>query len=70
MSDDAGRIDLALRWVFARAAERGEREGALELLALARDSQSEIEKRDEIAWSSLFRSLFSAAEFRYLVDIE
>ncbi|YCM44389.1 DUF1549 domain-containing protein [Verrucomicrobiaceae bacterium 227] len=70
VSDDAGRIDLALRWVFARAAERGEREGALELLALARDSQSEIEKRDEIAWSSLFLSLFSAAEFRYLVDIE
>ena len=69
-NDDAGRIDLAMRWVFSRAATAEENEGALALLALTRDTGAEIEDRDVSAWSTLFLSLFSTAEFRYLVDIE
>ncbi|MFT5857769.1 MAG: hypothetical protein ACI8XO_005031 [Verrucomicrobiales bacterium] len=70
VSDDVGRIDLAMRWAFARAATAAEQQGALALLALTRDTQAEIADRDESAWSTLFLSLFSTAEFRYLVDIE
>jgi hypothetical protein len=69
-SDDAGRVDLALSWVFSRKASKEEQAGALALLALTRETETEIENRDESAWSTLFLSLFSAAEFRYLVDIE
>jgi hypothetical protein len=68
--DDAARIDLAMRWVFTRAATAEEKKGALALLALTRDTEAEMDDRDESAWSSLFLSLFSTAEFRYLVDIE
>lgn len=69
-NDDAGRINLAMRWVFSRVATVDEQKGALALLALTRDSEAEIEDRAESAWSTLFLSLFSTAEFRYLVDIE
>lgn len=69
-NDDAGRIDLAIRWVFSRAATAEEQEGALALLALTRNTEEEMGSRDERAWSTLFLSLFSTAEFRYLVDIE
>jgi hypothetical protein len=68
--NDAGKIDLAMRWVFSREATVAEQEGAHALLALTRDAEAEIEDRDESAWSTLFLSLFSTAEFRYLVDIE
>jgi len=68
--NDASRVDLAMRWVFSRAATVAEQEGALALLALTRDTEAEIEGRNESAWSTLFLSLFSTAEFRYLVDIE
>ncbi len=68
--NDTGRIDLAMRWVFSRAATAEEQEGARALLALTRNTEAEIEDRDESAWSTLFLSLFSTAEFRYLVDIE
>ena len=68
--NDAEKIDLAMRWVFSRGATEEETKGALALLSLTRDSKSEIKDRDQSAWSSLFLSLFSTAEFRYLVDIE
>ena len=68
--NDAGKIDLAMRWVFSRGATAEEKKGALALLSLTRNSKTEIKNRDESAWSSLFLSLFSTAEFRYLVDIE
>lgn len=68
--NDAEKIDLAIRWVFSRGATAEEKKGALALLSLTRDSITEIKNRDESAWSSLFLSLFSTAEFRYLVDIE
>lgn len=68
--DDHSRIDLAIQWVFSRSATAEEKRGASALLALTRDSTAEIEDRDERAWSTLFLSLFSTAEFRYLVDIE
>ena len=55
---------------FSRGATAEEKKGALALLSLTRDSKTEIKNRDESAWSSLFLSLFSTAEFRYLVDIE
>ena len=56
--------------MFSRAATAEEQEGARALLALTRNTEAEIEDRDESAWSTLFLSLFSTAEFRYLVDIE
>jgi len=68
--NDARKIDLAMRWVFSREATVAEQEGAHALLALTRDAEAEIEDRDESTWSTLFLSLFSTAEFRYLVDIE
>jgi len=68
--NDADRIDLAMRWVFSRGATKAEQKGALALLSLTKDSKTEIKDRNESAWSSLFLSLFSTAEFRYLVDIE
>lgn len=68
--NDAERINLAMRWAFSRSATKEEQQGALKLLSLTRDSQTEIKDRNESAWSSLFLSLFSTAEFRYLVDIE
>ena len=70
VKDDAGRVDLAMRWVFSRGATVEEQEGALALIALTRDTEEETEGRNESAWSTLFLSLFSTAEFRYLVDIE
>lgn len=71
VSDDAGRIDLAMRSTFSRAASPMEQEGALALLELTRNSTGEeIKNRDESAWSTLFLSLFATAEFRYLVDIQ
>ena len=68
--NDAEKIDLAMRWVFSRGATSEEKKGALALLSLTRNSKTEVKNRDESAWSSLFLSLFSTAEFRYLVDIE
>ena len=59
-----------MRWVFSRGATVEEQEGALALIALTRDTEEETEGRNESAWSTLFLSLFSTAEFRYLVDIE
>ncbi|MDA7882341.1 DUF1553 domain-containing protein [Akkermansiaceae bacterium] len=67
VNDDLGRINLVMQRVFSRAATSEEQGGALALLALARDAEA---GSDESAWSSLFLSLFSTAEFRYLVDIE
>jgi len=67
--NDAEKIDLAMRWVFSRGATKEEKKGALALLSLTRNSKTEMENRDESAWTSLFLSLFSTAEFRYLVDV-
>lgn len=68
--NNADKIDLAMRWVFSRGATAEEKKGALALLSLTQDSKTACKNRDESAWSSLFLSLFSTAEFRYLVDIE
>ncbi|MDB2673715.1 DUF1553 domain-containing protein, partial [Akkermansiaceae bacterium] len=68
--NDTGRIDLAMSWTFSRRATAEEKKGALALIALEQNPEAKIEDRDERAWSSLFLSLFSTAEFRYLVDIE
>ena len=68
-ADDAGRIDLALRWTFSRPATAEEREEALKFLEQIRNPGTEVDDRDAIAWAALFVSLFSTAEFRYLVDI-
>ena len=62
VTTDADRIDLALRWAFARPATLEESEAALHLLEAA---TGEVK-----AWTALFLSLYSTAEFRYLVDIE
>ena len=69
-TDDAARVDLAMRWVFARAASEEEKQAALKLLEPILKSETEIKDRDAKAWAALFQSLFATAEFRYLVDVQ
>jgi len=70
VSDDVGRVDLAIRWAFGRGATEVEREEALHLLEPIKKSETEIKDRDVAAWTTMFQALFATAEFRYLVDIE
>ncbi len=69
-TDDAARVDLAMRWAFSRAPTEEERQDAFKLLKLILKAKKEIKNRDANAWAALFQSLFATAEFRYLVDIE
>jgi hypothetical protein len=70
VTDDATRVDLAMRWSIGRGATEVEREEALKLIEPIRNAETEIKDRDVAAWATLFRALFATAEFRYLVDIE
>jgi len=69
-ADDAGRVDLAMRWVTGRRAADMDRKEALKLIDSIRKSETDIKDRDVAAWATLFQALFATAEFRYLVDIE
>lgn len=65
-TNDAARIDLAMHWVFARSATSEECEAAIQLM----ESMPTSEDASVKSWTALFLSLYSTAEFRYLVDIE
>ncbi len=66
-TDDAGRVALAMRWALGRAPSDSERTAALQLVS---DVQQAGANASVDAWSAWFLTLFSTAEFRYLVDID
>ncbi len=67
--DDAARVTLATRWSLGREPSDVERAAAMQLVNDVRQSESgEVTERG--AWSAWFLTLFSTAEFRYLVDVE
>ena len=67
---DAERADLAMRWAFGRCATDAERAGALRLMQLVRKTTPASKNRDVAAWAAWFHTLFTTAEFRFLVDIK
>lgn len=68
-SDDAGRAELAIRWTLSRQITAAEREGALGLVAQIRVANANSDDREVDAWAAWFHTLFTTAEFRYLVDL-
>ncbi len=78
-TDDAGRVALAMRWSLGRVPSDSEQAAALQLVHDMRhregqesssDSQQGGSEEMEVdAWTAWFLTLFSTAEFRYLVDI-
>ena len=67
---ESEKIDLAFRWCFNRAPTPEEVGGARELLQSIRESDKNADDSEVKTWSALFVSVFSTAEFRYLMDIE
>ena len=68
-TSDAERADLAVRWTLARGISDSERAGALQLVQQVRQAEPRGADRDVDAWAAWFHTLFTTAEFRYLVDI-
>jgi len=66
--DDAMRADLSVRWALSRSITDTEREGALQLVNQIRKAAPEGGNAEEDAWAAWFHTLFTTAEFRYLVD--
>ncbi|MEZ6051318.1 MAG: DUF1553 domain-containing protein [Planctomycetaceae bacterium] len=77
-TDDAGRVALAMQWALGRTPTAAESEAALQLVHEVQ--QAETPASDETTengadpklvngWSAWFLTLFTTAEFRYLVDI-
>ncbi len=78
VSDDAGRVALAMQWALGRLPSDAESEAALQLIQQVQQAEvpevKEAETSDEDprivnAWSAWFLTLFTTAEFRYLVDL-
>ncbi len=69
-TDDAARVDLAMRWALARRPSDSERADALRLVDEVRNTESRSDASEERAWAAWFHALFSGAEFRYLVDVD
>ena len=68
-TDDAQRADLAVRWAYARDISDAERDGTLRLVQQIQQTEPDGANRDVDAWAAWFHTLFTTAEFRYLVDI-
>jgi hypothetical protein len=68
LTDDADRVDLAVRWALGRGASEAEKAGALELIKQVRETNTESDN-NITAYSAWFLTLYTTAEFRYLVDI-
>jgi hypothetical protein len=81
-TDDAARVTLAMRWALGRTPTDAEGRAALQLVGDVKKSATKnisgstesAASHDGVvspdAWSAWFLTLFSTAEFRYLVDIE
>lgn len=68
--DDAGRVSLAMEWSLGRQPSDVELAAALQLVNDSRQAGREDKSATVDAWTSLFLTLFTTAEFRYLVDIK
>jgi len=68
-ADDSARVDLAARWALGRGVTDAERAGALQLVRQIQQANPKDADIRVDAWSAWFLTLFSTAEFRYLVDI-
>ncbi|TWU17232.1 Planctomycete cytochrome C [Novipirellula galeiformis] len=68
-SNDEQRVELALRWALARPVTDAERSAALALVKQIQELESDPKVRDVNAWAAWFQTLFTTAEFRYLVDV-
>ncbi len=70
-SDDAGRVSLAIQWSLGREPSEVERNAALQLINEIKQAEvKEGDSKDVNAWSAWFLTLYTTAEFRYLVDAE
>ena len=69
-TDDAGRVDLAMRWSLARGVSDAERASALQLVQQIRNTDPKSADRNVEAWAAWFHTLFTTAEFRFLVDVK
>jgi hypothetical protein len=67
-TDDAARADLAMQWALARNITDAERDGALQLVQQIRNAEPKDTNREVDAWAAWFHTLFTTAEFRFLVD--
>ncbi|MFG0262143.1 MAG: DUF1553 domain-containing protein, partial [Novipirellula sp. JB048] len=67
-SSDEARVELALRWTLSRPITEAERRAAIALVKRGQASESEAATGDVQAWAAWFHTLFTTAEFRYLVD--
>ena len=65
--DNVTRVALAMRWALGREPSETERSVALELVEEVLHDEDATRSVD--AWSAWFLTLFTTAEFRYLVDI-
>lgn len=65
--DDAARVTLAMLWTLGREPSAAEQSAALQLVSDIKQADAENGTVD--AWSAWFLTLFTSAEFRYLVDI-
>jgi hypothetical protein len=68
-TDDAERAGLAVQWSLARDISDAERAGALQLVKQIQQTEPMGPDRDVEAWAAWFHTLFTTAEFRYLVDV-
>ena len=67
-TDNPSRAALAMQWTLGRTPSEAEQSAAVSLVSRVAD---EAEEDAEVhAWSAWFLTLFTTAEFRYLVDIE
>ncbi len=65
---DGARVDIATRWALARPATEVESAEAQQLVRRVRELEALGVDREVEGWSAWFHTLFSTAEFRYLVD--
>jgi len=68
VTNDEERAALALRWALGRGITDTERAAALQLVQQIRQTEPATDDRDADAWAAWFQTLFTTAEFRYLVD--
>ncbi len=69
IADDAERADLATQWTLGRSITENEQAGALQLVHQIQQTKTEGSDASVDAWAAWFHTLFTTAEFRYLVDV-
>lgn len=67
-TNDEQRADLATRWAMGRGTSDSECAAALQLVRQIQRTETAGDGKEVDAWAAWFHTLFTAAEFRYLVD--